>query len=120
MTMPPAPYPIQASALASAGTERWPPDSAAIVLSATMVIHGAPNAVARITSRTPATTQEVRLSIEWSLPGWCIGESYRVADAVARLHKCCADLCATRSYAVDKAVRKCLKGPVQTRGFHGP
>src|SRR5262247_1662931 len=64
MTMPPAPKPIQASELASDGTERKPPDSAAIALSATMVIHGAPNDTARITSNTVAMIQDDRVSTD--------------------------------------------------------
>ena len=64
MTMPPAPKPIQASEDANAGTERRPPLSAAIRLSATTAIHGAPNDSARITSTTIATTQEALVSTE--------------------------------------------------------
>src|SRR6266851_5461903 len=73
MTMPPVPKPIQESEVANEGTERSPPVSAAIVLSATMVIHGAPNDTARITSTTVATTQDDFVSIERSLICSCIG-----------------------------------------------
>src|SRR5436305_8962233 len=64
MMMPPAPEPSQASALASAGTERDPPTSAAMSFSATAVIHAAPNDIARISSATEATAQEVLVSTE--------------------------------------------------------
>ena len=73
MTMPPAPKPIQASELASDGTERRPPVSAAIALSATMVIHGAPNDTARITSTTVATIHDDFVSIECSFICSCMG-----------------------------------------------
>src|SRR3954451_8703654 len=62
--MPPIPEPSQASALASAGTERAPPTSAAISFSATAVIHAAPNDIARNNSATEATAQEVLVSTE--------------------------------------------------------
>ena len=62
--MPPNPDPIHISALAKAGIERSPLTSAAMSLSATMVIHGAPNAIAMIASMTPATTHEVRVSTD--------------------------------------------------------
>ncbi len=74
MTMPPAPKPIHASEAARAGTERSPPVSAAIALSATMVIHGAPNDTARITSTTVATIQDDLVSIERSFICSCIGD----------------------------------------------
>src|SRR4051794_18523115 len=64
MTMPPTPEPSHASALASAGTERAPPTSAAMSFSATAVIHAAPNDIARISSATEATAQEVLVSTE--------------------------------------------------------
>src|SRR5712691_10422132 len=73
MTMPPVPKPIHASEVARAGTERSPPVSAAIVLSATMVIHGAPNDTARITSMTVATIQDDFVSMERSFICSCIG-----------------------------------------------
>ena len=62
--MPPTAEPNQASELASAGTERAPPISSAIGLSATEVIQGAPNDRPSRTSEIPATTQEARVSIE--------------------------------------------------------
>src|SRR5260370_331977 len=58
IAMPPAPNPSQASELAKAGTERMPPVSAAIDLSATMMIQGAPNDSARIASTTVATIHD--------------------------------------------------------------
>src|SRR5712692_883210 len=67
MTMPPAPKPIQASELAKAGTDRRPPVSAAIGLSATTVIHGAPNDSARITSTTVATIQDDLVSMDCTM-----------------------------------------------------
>src|SRR5436305_10248812 len=69
MMMPPTPEPSQPSALASAGTERDPPTSPAISLSATAVIHAAPNDIARMKSATDATAQEVLVSTE--LAGNC-------------------------------------------------
>src|SRR3954468_17942933 len=62
--MPPTPDPSHASALASAGTERDPPTSAAMSFSATAVIHAAPNDIARISSATEATAQEALVSME--------------------------------------------------------
>ena len=64
ITMPPIPEPSQASALASAGMERTPSTSAAMSLSATAVIHAAPNAISMVTSATVATAQEALVSIE--------------------------------------------------------
>src|SRR3954447_12546941 len=69
MMMPPMPEPSHASALASAGTERDPPTSAAMSLSATAVIHAAPNDIARMKSATDATAQEALVSME--LAGSC-------------------------------------------------
>jgi len=62
--MPPKPEPSQARALASAGIERTPSTSAAMSLSATAVIHAAPNAISIVTSATVATAQESLVSIE--------------------------------------------------------
>src|SRR5829696_3129502 len=64
MAIPPIPDPNQASAAASAGTERASPASAAISLSATVTIHGAPNAMAMMPSAMVATVHADRLSIE--------------------------------------------------------
>jgi hypothetical protein len=72
MTMPPAPKPVQASAVAKAGTERRPPSSAAISLSATIVIHGAPNDSAKIASTTVATIQDDRVSTDGTAIRSCI------------------------------------------------
>ena len=44
--------------------ERTPSTSAAISLSATAVIHAAPNAISIVTSATVATAQDALLSIE--------------------------------------------------------
>src|SRR5262249_7703514 len=62
--MPPKPEPSQARALARAGTERAPPTSAAMSLSATAVIQAPPNAISIVTRATLATTQEALVSIE--------------------------------------------------------
>ena len=62
--MPPIPEPSHASALASAGTERNPPTSLAMSLSATTVIQAAPNDIPRMASATEATAQEVLVSTE--------------------------------------------------------
>src|SRR5262245_1529329 len=62
--MPPKPDPSQARALASAGIDRVPLTSAAMSLSATAVIHAAPNAISIVTSATVATVQDALLSIE--------------------------------------------------------
>src|SRR5262245_31762820 len=72
MAMPPLPKPSQASAVAKAGTARRPSDSAAISLSATMVIHGAPNDSARITSTTVAMIQDDRVSTDGTPMRSCI------------------------------------------------
>ena len=62
--MPPTPAPIHISALANAGTERSPPTSAAMSLSATIVIHGAPKATAMTTRIMLATTHEDLVSTD--------------------------------------------------------
>ena len=49
--MPPRPEPNQASELASAGTERAPPASAAMSFSATAVSQAAPNAIMMMAQR---------------------------------------------------------------------
>src|SRR5262245_15888765 len=64
MAMPPAPAPSQASALASDGTERPPPTSAAMDLRPTAVIQNAPNEMASRHNAMLATTQEDRVSID--------------------------------------------------------
>src|SRR5215475_8888012 len=62
--MPPIPEPSHATAPASAGMERAPPTSPAMSLSATVVIHAAPNDIPRMTSAAEATTQEALVSTE--------------------------------------------------------
>src|SRR6185295_18823771 len=62
--MPPIPEPSHASALASAGTERNPPTSLAMSLSATTVIQAAPNDIPRMKSATEATAHEALVSTE--------------------------------------------------------
>ena len=62
--MPPTPDPIHIKALAKAGTERSPPTSAAMSLSATSVIHGAPKAIAMINRATVATIHDLRVSTD--------------------------------------------------------
>src|SRR4051794_34287275 len=85
MTMPPTPEPSHASALASAGTERTPPTSPAMSLSATAVIQAAPNDIARMNSATEATVQEALVSTEPE--GNCgIWERIRLADRFYRPH----------------------------------
>src|SRR5436853_1981741 len=69
--MPPRPEPNQASAVASDGTERTPPTSAAIGLSATTAIHIAPNDTPRITSDRLAVIQDVRVSMVGVIPTGC-------------------------------------------------
>jgi hypothetical protein len=64
MRMPPTPDPIHIRALAKAGIERSPLTSAAMSLSATSVIHGAPKATAMINKTTPATTHDLRVSTD--------------------------------------------------------
>src|SRR5258708_20012318 len=56
--------PSDARALASAGTERDPPTSLAMSLSATAVIQAAPNDIPRMKSATDATAQEALVSTE--------------------------------------------------------
>src|ERR1700716_304735 len=85
MMMPPMPEPSHASALASAGTERNPPTSPAMSLSATAVIQAAPNDIARMTSATEATAQDALVSME--LAGNCsIWEGNPVGESFYRLH----------------------------------
>jgi hypothetical protein len=64
MTRPPRPTPIQASDPASAGVERAPLRSTAIVFKATTAIQGAPNEHAMASSETLATRQDSLVSIE--------------------------------------------------------
>ncbi len=64
MIMPPMPEPSHASELASAGTERNPPASLAMSLSAIAVIQAAPNDIPRTKSATEATAQEALVSTE--------------------------------------------------------
>src|SRR6266566_3828662 len=78
MAMPPLPKPSQASEVAKDGTARRPSDSAAISLSATMVIHGAPNDSARITSSTVATIQDDRVSTDGTPIRSCITRPWLV------------------------------------------
>src|SRR4029078_9822455 len=61
---PPTPKPSQVSALASAGTERAPPTSAAMSFRATAVIHAAPNAISMVTSAAVATAHDCLDSME--------------------------------------------------------
>src|SRR5262249_48848068 len=56
--IPPKAEPNHARAVASAGTERVPPTSPAMSLSATTPSQGAPNAVARTTTPTVATNHD--------------------------------------------------------------
>src|SRR3954462_8917291 len=72
MAMPPAPKPIHASDVARAGTDRRPSVSTAMALSATMVIHGAPNDSVRITRTTVAMIQDAFVSTDCTLMGRCI------------------------------------------------
>src|SRR5262249_24616309 len=72
MAMPPLPKPSQASEVAKAGTARRPSDSAAISLSATMVIHGAPDDSARITSNPVAMIPGERGSTDGKAMRSCI------------------------------------------------
>src|SRR5580704_10087232 len=64
MIMPPVAEPSHASALASAGTERDPPTSLAMSLSATVVSQAAPNDIPRMKRATEATAQEALVSME--------------------------------------------------------
>jgi hypothetical protein len=64
MTMPPKPTPTQASDPASAGVERAPSRSAAIVFKATTAIQGAPKEHAMASSETLATRQDSLVSTE--------------------------------------------------------
>src|SRR5665647_721407 len=86
MMMPPVPEPTHANALASAGTERDPPTSLAMSLSATAVIHAAPNDIPMMKSAAEATAQEVLVSIEPE--GDCnIRGGTRLAHLFYRPHK---------------------------------
>src|SRR5579863_2440497 len=86
MMMPPIPEPSQASELASAGTERDPPTSLAMSLSATAVIHAAPNDIASANSAADATAQDVLVSME--AKGDCnIGIATLLVEPFYRPHK---------------------------------
>src|SRR3954465_12885671 len=86
MMRPPMPEPSHASALASAGTERDPPTSLAMSLSATAGIQAGPNATARIKSATEPTAQEALVSTE--ADGNCsIGQRNPVGGSFYRPHK---------------------------------
>jgi hypothetical protein len=74
--IPPAPEQSQASEVARAGTEREPPTSSAMSLSATAAIHAEPNAIVIVQSATLATTQDDRVSIEDGT-GCCIILNFR-------------------------------------------
>src|SRR5580704_8227793 len=63
IAIPPTAEPSQASEYASAGTERTPPNSAAIGFNATMVMSGAPKETERMPSADQATSHERRVSI---------------------------------------------------------
>src|ERR1700682_2139850 len=79
MMMPPVAEPSHASALASAGTERDPPTSLAMSLSATAVSQAAPNDIPRMKSAAEATAQEALVSME--AEGDCnIRRETRLAD----------------------------------------
>src|SRR5689334_8623068 len=78
MATPPRPEPSQASAAARAGTERWPPASAAIALRPTETIHRPPNEHAMQPSATVATTHDWRVS----MVGW------PARDAVVGFMRC--------------------------------
>jgi hypothetical protein len=98
MMMPPVPEPSHASALASAGTERDPPTSLAMSLSATTVIQAAPNDIPRIKSATEATAQEALVSTEPE--GDCnIRRKTRLADPFTGRrkfhHPCPCRVCST-------------------------
>jgi hypothetical protein len=60
--IPPKPEPSQTNAPAKAGIARSPLTSAAMFLSATTVIHGAPKETAITRSAAVATTHDVRVS----------------------------------------------------------
>ena len=112
MMMPPVPEPSHASELASAGTERDPPTSLAMSLSATAVIQAAPNDIPSIMSATDATAQEALVSTE--AEGDCnIGRGIRLADpSTGRTrfhHPCMRGVCLTCCIAP-----KCAKAQVQT------
>src|SRR6202008_3047511 len=79
MAMPPMPVPNHARAIASAGTERAPPVSAAMGLSATTPIHAAPNDTPRITSERLPTIHEVRVSMEGVIPAARLAADVRAA-----------------------------------------
>src|SRR3954468_12648705 len=92
--MPPMPEPNHASAVASAGTERAPPVSTAIGLSATTPIHAPPNETPRITSERLATIHDVRVSMEGIIPAGysslrrkaeCLLEARRIARPDLRI-----------------------------------
>jgi hypothetical protein len=79
--MPPVPEPSHASAPASAGTERDPSTSLAMSLSATAVIHAAPNDIPSIANAADATTQEALVSTESERSG-CIAKQIQFGPVV--------------------------------------
>src|SRR5690349_4009842 len=62
--MPPPPAQSHAAALAAAGTARAPPTSAAMSLSATVLIHTPPNAIVSTASAVTAMRQDCAVSID--------------------------------------------------------
>jgi hypothetical protein len=62
--MPPAPAHSQVSAPAKAGIERAPPTSAAMSLSATVVIQAPPNTIISTASAVKATRQDCFVSTD--------------------------------------------------------
>src|SRR3954453_20314914 len=86
--MPPAPLHNQARAVASPGTERAPPTSAAMSLSATVVIQAPPNAMVRMTSAVKAIRQDCFVSIDEMGEGGIddSGESFYVPGVATPTH----------------------------------
>src|SRR5262245_35978821 len=112
MTMPPAPKPTHASEVAKAGTDRMPPDSAAIDLSATTVIQGAPTESARITSTMVATIQELPVSMVFI--GSCIWQAtsrhrYHGRHRVARSRGWGQGCGQSGSVPVDRLLNNCAR-----------
>src|SRR5689334_6425024 len=62
--MPPPPTLSHAAALAKAGTDRAPPTSAAMSLSATVLIHTPPNAIVRTKRAVTAMRHDCAVSID--------------------------------------------------------
>jgi hypothetical protein len=85
MTMPPKPTPNQTRDPASAGVERAPSRSPAMVFKATTAIQGAPNEHAMASSETLATRQDSFVSTEELIIPYRTGADYRPGEPADKM-----------------------------------